>query len=616
MVDVIVIGAGHAGCEAAYACAKAKLNTKLITISKEHIALMPCNPSIGGPAKGIVVREIEALGGIMGKIADKTALQFKMLNKSKGPGVWSLRVQSDKNAYSHLMRETLESLETLEILEGIVNDLYIDNQEIKGVYFNQELILAKVVIITAGTYLRSKIMISDEVKYSGPDDLATSFGISECLKNHGIEVFRLKTGTPPRIMTSSVDLTKAMIQPGDNEIETFSWFSSKTDLVKEQLPCYLIYTNQKTHEIILNNLEKSSMYSGVVEGVGARYCPSIEDKLVRFSDKERHQLFLEPETKEFDTIYLQGMSSSLPKDVQEQFVKTLPGLENCKILKYAYAIEYDAFNPLQLFSTLESRIIKNLFLAGQINGTSGYEEAAGQGLIAGINAISKLKGLNPLILRRDEAYIGVMIDDLVTKGTKEPYRLLTSRSEFRLLTRHDNSYKRLCEYARYYQLISDADYCFIQKRLKLIDNLIDYTKQVYINSSMVSLSNYMLKNQHENYLGLTLYDFIKRPNVCLKDIMLLMDYVVEDSFIYELAEIEIKYAGYIEKAKRDALKLEQLENIKIPVDFDYSSVNHLALEARSKLELIRPMTIGQAQRISGVNPADITMLLMSLKKQK
>lgn len=615
MVDVIVIGAGHAGCEAAYACAKAKLNTKLITISKEHIALMPCNPSIGGPAKGIVVREIEALGGIMGKIADKTALQFKMLNKSKGPGVWSLRVQSDKNAYSHLMRETLESLSDLEILEGIVTDLYIENQEIKGVYFNQELLLAKCVIITAGTYLRSKIMISSEVKYSGPDDLATSFGISDCLASHGIEVFRLKTGTPPRIQTSSVDLTKALIQPGDDEIETFSWFSQKEELVQQQLPCYLVYTNQQTHEIILNNLEKSSMYSGVVEGVGARYCPSIEDKLVRFSDKERHQLFLEPETKEFDTIYLQGMSSSLPKDVQEQFVKTLPGLENCHILKYAYAIEYDAFNPLQLLPTLESRVIKNLFLAGQINGTSGYEEAAGQGLMAGINVISKLKDLDPLVLRRDQAYIGVMIDDLVTKGTKEPYRLLTSRSEYRLLTRHDNSYRRLSHYAKYYGLIDEEEYAFINRQLEAVDNLIAYVKQIHINNSLSELINYLNDHGYENYLGLTLYDFIKRPNVVLKDICQLLKYEVDD-LIYELAAIEIKYAGYIEKAKRDASKLEQLENIKIPLDFDYSQVNHLALEARSKLETIRPLTIGQAQRISGVNPADITMLMMTLKKQK
>lgn len=615
MVDVIVIGAGHAGCEAAYACAKAKLNTKLITISKEHIALMPCNPSIGGPAKGIVVREIEALGGIMGKIADKTALQFKMLNKSKGPGVWSLRVQSDKNAYSHLMRETLESLSDLEILEGIVTDLYIENQEIKGVYFNQELLLAKCVIITAGTYLRSKIMISSEVKYSGPDDLATSFGISDCLASHGIEVFRLKTGTPPRIQTSSVDLTKALIQPGDDEIETFSWFSQKEELVQHQLPCYLVYTNQQTHEIILNNLEKSSMYSGVVEGVGARYCPSIEDKLVRFSDKERHQLFLEPETQTFDTIYLQGMSSSLPKDVQEQFVRTLPGLENCQILKYAYAIEYDAFNPLQLFPTLESRVIKNLFLAGQINGTSGYEEAAGQGLMAGINVISKIKGLDSLVLRRDQAYIGVMIDDLVTKGTNEPYRLLTSRSEYRLLTRHDNSYRRLSHYAKYYGLIDNLEYDFINSKLQDVDNLIAYVKQIHINNSLLELINYLNDHGYENYLGLTLYDFIKRPNVVLKDICQLLKYEVDD-LVYELAAIEIKYAGYIEKAKRDASKLEQLENIKIPLDFDYSLVNHLALEARSKLEMIRPLTIGQAQRISGVNPADITMLMMTLKKQK
>lgn len=615
MVDVIVIGAGHAGCEAAYACAKAQLNTKLITISKEHIALMPCNPSIGGPAKGIVVREIEALGGIMGKIADKTALQFKMLNKSKGPGVWSLRVQSDKNAYSHLMRETLESLPNLEILEGIVTDLYIENQEIKGIYFNQELLLAKCVIITAGTYLRSKIMISSDVKYSGPDDLATSFGISDCLASHGIDVFRLKTGTPPRIKTSSVDLNQALIQPGDEEIETFSWFSQKQELISQQLPCYLIYTNQKTHEIILNNLEKSSMYSGVVEGVGARYCPSIEDKLVRFSDKERHQLFLEPETQAFDTIYLQGMSSSLPKDVQEQFVRTLPGLENCQILKYAYAIEYDAFNPLQLFPTLESRVIKNLFLAGQINGTSGYEEAAGQGLMAGINVISKIKGLDPLILRRDQAYIGVMIDDLVTKGTKEPYRLLTSRSEYRLLTRHDNSYRRLSHFAKYYGLIDDVEFAFINNKLEAVDDLIAYVKQININSSLLELVAYLNEQGYENYMGLTLYDFIKRPNVILKDICKVLNYVVDD-LIYELAAIEIKYAGYIEKAKRDANKLEQLENIKIPLDFDYGQVNHLALEARSKLESIRPLTVGQAQRISGVNPADITMLMMTLKKQK
>lgn len=612
MVDVIVVGAGHAGCEAALATAKMGFKTQLYTLSLEKIALMPCNPSIGGPAKGIVVREIEALGGAMGEVADKSALQFKMLNASKGPGVQCLRVQSDKDEYSKVMRQTLEKQENLELVQSMITGLVIENNKIIGIKINNDTIHSKAVILTTGTYMASTTMISSEVVSEGPDHLPTTNLLSESLRELGLELLRLKTGTPPRLDTTTVDFSKTTIQPGDSVPLRFSRFSKESDLIQDQYPCYLTYTNQDTHSIIDANIHLSSMFSGVVTGVGARYCPSIEDKIVRFANKERHQIFLEPETKEFNTIYVQGLSSSLPRNVQEQMVKTIPGLENAKILKYAYAIEYDAINPLQMKASLESMKIENLFTAGQINGTSGYEEAAGQGLLAGINAARKIQNKEPLILRRDEAYLGVMIDDLVTKGTLEPYRLLTSRSEYRLLCRHDNAYRRLSQKGYEIGLLPQEKYDSIQSMLNDVDQLNEFTKTVNLNKES-PLYSYLESLGYENNDGALLFEVIKRPHVKLDKILELLE-ITESEEVINQAEIEIKYEGYINKAQKDADKLKQMEDVRIPESFNYDNVLHLANEARQKLEKVRPMSLGQAARISGVNPADIGVLAMALKR--
>ncbi|NLW28490.1 MAG: tRNA uridine-5-carboxymethylaminomethyl(34) synthesis enzyme MnmG [Erysipelothrix sp.] len=612
MVDVIVVGAGHAGCEAALATAKMGFKTQLYTLSLEKIALMPCNPSIGGPAKGIVVREIEALGGAMGEVADRSALQFKMLNASKGPGVQCLRVQSDKDEYSKVMRQTLEKQENLELVQSMITGLVIENNKKIGIKINNDTIHSKVVILTTGTYMASTTMISSEVVSEGPDHLPTTNLLSESLRELGLELLRLKTGTPPRLDTTTVDFSKTTIQPGDSVPLRFSRFSKESDLIQDQYPCYLTYTNQDTHSIIDANIHLSSMFSGVVTGVGARYCPSIEDKIVRFANKERHQIFLEPETKEFNTIYVQGLSSSLPRNVQEQMVKTIPGLENAKILKYAYAIEYDAINPLQMKASLESMKIENLFTAGQINGTSGYEEAAGQGLLAGINAARKIQTKEPLILRRDEAYLGVMIDDLVTKGTLEPYRLLTSRSEYRLLCRHDNAYRRLSQKGYEIGLLPQEKYDSIKSMLDDVDQLIEYTKTVNLNKES-PLYNYLESLGYENNDGALLFEVIKRPHVKLDKILELLEISKTEEVIHQ-AEIEIKYEGYINKAQKDADKLKLMEDVRIPETFNYDTVLHLANEARQKLEKVRPMSLGQAARISGVNPADIGVLAMALKR--
>lgn len=612
MVDVIVVGAGHAGCEAALATAKMGFKTQLYTLSLEKIALMPCNPSIGGPAKGIVVREIEALGGAMGEVADRSALQFKMLNASKGPGVQCLRVQSDKDEYSKVMRQTLEKQENLELVQSMITGLVIENNKIIGIKINNDTIHSKVVILTTGTYMASTTMISSEVVSEGPDHLPTTNLLSESLRELGLELLRLKTGTPPRLDTTTVDFSKTTIQPGDSVPLRFSRFSKESDLIQDQYPCYLTYTNQDTHSIIDANIHLSSMFSGVVTGVGARYCPSIEDKIVRFANKERHQIFLEPETKEFNTIYVQGLSSSLPRNVQEQMVKTIPGLENAKILKYAYAIEYDAINPLQMKASLESMKIENLFTAGQINGTSGYEEAAGQGLLAGINAARKIQNKEPFILRRDEAYLGVMIDDLVTKGTLEPYRLLTSRSEYRLLCRHDNAYRRLSQKGYEIGLLPQEKYDSIKSMLDDVDQLIEYTKTVNLNKES-PLYSYLESLGYENNDGALLFEVIKRPHVKLEKILELLEISKTEEVIHQ-AEIEIKYEGYINKAQKDADKLKLMEDVRIPETFNYDTVLHLANEARQKLEKVRPMSLGQAARISGVNPADIGVLAMALKR--
>lgn len=616
MVDVIVVGGGHAGCEAALAASRMGLKTILFSLDKNWIASMPCNPSVGGPAKGVVVREIDALGGQMGKTADATALQFKMLNTTKGPGVRSLRVQSDKIAYKKYMQNVLAQQDNLTVREAVVEKILVDNNKIKGIMIeNGEIIECHCLILTTGTYMSSKVMVSDHVTYEGPDHQKTTKNLSQSLRDNGFRTFRLKTGTPARIKTDSIDFSQAQLEPGNDEAEAFSYETERIAQIEQQIPCYLIYTQPLTHKIIKENLNRSSMYSGVVEGVGPRYCPSIEDKIVRFSDKERHQIFLEPESLSLDTTYVQGFSTSMPYDVQEQMLRSLPGFANCVIEKYAYAIEYDAIDPLQLKPTLETKNIEGLFTAGQINGTSGYEEAAGQGLVAGINAAAKIKGLKQLVLRRDEAYIGVMIDDLVTKGTKEPYRLLTSRAEYRLLLRHDNADQRLTEYGHYYGLISDERYDKFLNKLKQLQDL----KQLLMDSKVTideELKQYLSdRGYDENRKTVSCYELVKRPNVDSNYILKKINKEVDEKLGRQL-DIEIKYEGYIAKAKREAANLIRIEKQLLPTDLDYSKIEHLSLEARQKLNEVKPLTIGQASRISGVNPADIITIQIYLKQER
>ena len=615
MAEVIVVGGGHAGVEAALACARKGHETILCAINKDMIASMPCNPSIGGPAKGIVVREIDALGGQMGKTADETALQFKMLNTTKGPGVQSLRVQSDRIKYSKRMIEICEQQEHLEIVEGIVEEIISHDNKIEGVRFSDgREIACKVLILTTGTYMSSLVMVSDDVKESGPDQQPTTNRLSESIRSLGLETFRLKTGTPPRILTSSIDFSKTTEQPGTTEKVCFSYETETIKPYDEQVMCYLTYTAPKTHEVINANIHRSSMYSGVVKGVGPRYCPSIEDKLVRFSDKERHQLFLEPESLSLPTTYVQGFSTSLPYEVQEEMVHSLPGLENAVIVKYAYAIEYDALNPLQLLPSLQVKGIEGLYSAGQINGTSGYEEAAGQGLMAGINASLWLEGKEPLILKRDEAYIGVMIDDLVTKGTQEPYRLLTSRAEYRLLLRHDNADQRLTQYGYNVGLISDARYQKYQEKMELIALLKQQLKEVRftpkhdVNAYLQEVGYEPLKD------GLSIYELLKRPKLELLRLIEGTDIQMDEEMARQI-EIEVKYEGYIDKARKEADRLAAMERLLLPKDINYDDVIHLSLEARQKLNKIRPLNVGQASRISGVNPADIAVLAVYLQQR-
>ncbi|MBR2792327.1 MAG: tRNA uridine-5-carboxymethylaminomethyl(34) synthesis enzyme MnmG [Erysipelotrichaceae bacterium] len=613
MIDVIVVGGGHAGCEAALATARMGLQTVLCTLDKNWIASMPCNPSVGGPAKGIVVREIDALGGQMGKNADATALQFKMLNTTKGPGVRSLRVQSDKIAYKKKMQETLANQENLEVRECMAEEVLVEDNKVRGIRLEDGSVLeCRALILTTGTYMASLVMVSSHVTEEGPDKQKTTKNLSASLRNLGIRTFRLKTGTPARIKTNSIDFSKAQYEPGTNDDVSFSYETTEVLPLDKQVPCYLIYTTPETHEIIRANLNKSSMYSGVVKGVGPRYCPSIEDKLVRFADKERHQLFLEPESLSMDTTYVQGFSTSMPYDVQDRMLRSLPGFENCVIDKYAYAIEYDAIDPLQLKPSLELKSIEGLFCAGQINGTSGYEEAAGQGIMAGINAGAKLLGKEPLILRRDEAYIGVMIDDLVTKGTKEPYRLLTSRAEYRLLMRHDNADQRMTEYGHKYGLISDERY------QKYLDKMAELEK----GHQLVRETRVTVSDELTEYLKSLGYDddghgsveeLLKRPGVSMIRLAELMDLDISKDIAAQL-DIEVKYDGYIAKARREANNLVKMEKIRIPESIDYAQMDQLSLEAKQKLQQVRPLTIGQASRISGVNPADIMVLSVYLKQ--
>lgn len=610
--DIIVVGGGHAGCEAANASAKMGVNVALITSNKNNIADMPCNPSIGGTAKGIVVREIDALGGLMGKVADRSHIQIKMLNNAKGPAVRSLRAQADKITYPKEMLKELNKNKNLTIIEGMVEDLIIENNEIKGVILSDNTIInCDALILTTGTYLKSKILIGSINKEEGPHGEKRSNFLSDRLKNLGFEIQRLKTGTPQRIERSSIDFSVLKEEKGDDCYWTFSFDNKPLYDKDKQESCYIVYTNDETHKIIKDNLTKSAMYGGYAEGIGPRYCPSIEDKVVRFSDKERHQLFLEPESLYYDDIYLQGFSTSMPYDVQEKMVHSLKGLEHAKILKYAYAIEYDAINPLQLNPSLETKVIKNLFTAGQINGTSGYEEAAGQGLIAGINAGLKLKNKEPLILKRNESYIGVLIDDLVTKGTKEPYRLLTSRAEYRLLLRHDNADIRLRNYGYNVGIIDKNQKKKLDDKISKINELTFFLKNNRVNpTNLPKYFNIKLSK------GLSLYEFLKRPEVKINDLvesnLIMNPYAFE---VLEQVEFNIKYEGYIKKEEANVNKLLKMESKQIPDDLDYDKVLNLASEAKQKLKQVKPLTLAQASRISGVNPVDISILAVYLKKE-
>ena len=616
MYDIIVVGAGHAGCEAAHIAAFMGKKTLLVTSNINNLADMPCNPSIGGSAKGIIVREIDALGGLMGKVADYSHFQIKMLNNSKGPAVRALRAQADKKVYPRVMREYLDKTDNLEIKEAMVENLKVEDNIVKGIILEDgSIISSKSVILTTGTYLNANILIGSENTPSGPHGEKRSNNLSFKLKEFGFNIKRLKTGTPPRIKASSIAFDKLKEELGDNVYWTFSFDVTPQYKINEQQKCYLVYTNNETHQIIRDNLDKSAMYGGYATGVGPRYCPSIEDKIVRFSDKERHQLFLEPESIHYDEWYLQGFSTSMPRDVQEKMVHSLVGLENAEITKYAYAIEYDAIDSMQIKPSLESKVIENLFTAGQINGTSGYEEAAGQGLVAGINAALKIDNKDPFILKRHEAYIGVLIDDLVTKGVTDPYRMLTSRAEFRLILRHDNADIRLTKRAHEVGAVSDKKYSNLLKKEDNILKLKEYLKsnRLILNEEVVkyfSENNISLPGGNYNYLSL-----LKRPEITMeliKKYLDLTDYTNEEC---EQVEIETKYEGYIKKEYEEKDKLDKLEEKQIPDNIDYSKVKNIASEARQKLNLVRPKTIAQASRISGVNPVDISLLLVYLKKE-
>ena len=615
MLDVIVVGGGHAGIEAALATARMGKETVLYTLHLSMIGSMPCNPSVGGPAKGIVVREIDALGGEMGRAADATALQFKMLNTTKGPGVQSLRVQSDKIAYKAYMQDVLQKQEHLRVEEACVEEILVRDGKACGVRLaDGQTVESRAVILTSGTFMSSTILVGHQATSSGPEGEPTTNALSQSLRSHGIRTFRLKTGTPARVKTASIDFSGLEVQPGTKDFVCFSEDTEEILPFEQQMVCYLTYTSPQTHAIIQEHLQESAMYSGLVKGVGPRYCPSIEDKLVRFADKPRHQIFLEPESRSLDTTYVQGFSTSMPHDVQEKMLHSLPGLEHCEIDKFGYAIEYDAIDPLQCRPTLENKVIAYLFTAGQINGTSGYEEAAAQGLIAGINAVAALDGIDGLILGRDEAYIGVMIDDLVTKGTNEPYRLLTSRAEYRLLLRHDNADVRLTDYGHERGLISEERYQrFLQKQQAIETGMqmvkdVRFTPKSAVNEYLQALGYEPLKE------GISAFELLRRPKVTIAGLQPYADLSIDAKAARQI-EIEIKYEGYIAKARRDARHLRAMDQMRIPKGMDYATIEHLSLEARQKLAQIQPMTLGQASRISGVNPADLAVLAMVIKQR-
>lgn len=611
MYDGIIVGGGHAGIEAALAMARMQQHTLLISGNLSKVASLPCNPSIGGPAKGIVVREIDALGGQMAKSADATQIQMKMLNASKGPAVRALRAQIDKIEYPKFMLEVLKKQEHLTLLEAFVESLWIEGENLKGVILSDGTkIPSKTVIITTGTYLNSDILMGKEKTKSGPIGEPTTFGISKQLKDLGFEIVRLKTGTPPRIAKDSVDVSKMTIQPGDTIIKSFSHDNHIFDNPKE--PCYLTRTTKATKAIILNDLTASAMYGGVVEGVGPRYCPSIEDKIVKFSDKDEHQIFIEPESMKLEEYYVQGLSTSFPKDIQEKILHSIPGLEHARIIRYAYAIEYDAINPIQLKHSLETKKISHLFSAGQMNGTSGYEEAAGQGLMAGINAALKNQGKAPFVLDRHEAYIGVLIDDLVTKGAKEPYRLLTSLAEFRLLLRHDNAQSRLTQKGYDLGLIDEMSYQRFIEKQTVYQQLFTYLKETIILPNKENNALLQSMPSAPLYESMSFEKLLKRPEIHVSDLTI-FGYQRQDIDVETEVETFIKYDGYIQKSLREAQKMSRLEHKKIPETISYAKISNMSLEAREKLTRIQPETVGQASRISGVSPVDISMLVVYIE---
>ncbi|MDX8346074.1 tRNA uridine-5-carboxymethylaminomethyl(34) synthesis enzyme MnmG [Rossellomorea sp. YZS02] len=614
--DVIVIGAGHAGVEAGLASARMGAKTLMVTINLDMVAFMPCNPSVGGPAKGIVVREIDALGGEMGRNIDKTHIQMRMLNTGKGPAVRALRAQADKFLYQHEMKRTIENEPNMTLLQGMVEELIIEDDECKGVVtMTGAAYRAKTVVITTGTFLRGEIILGDLKYSSGPNNQQPSIRLSDHLHELGFDTVRFKTGTPPRVNSSTIDYSKTEIQPGDDVPRAFSYETTK--YITDQLPCWLTYTNENTHQLIDDNLHRSPMYSGMIKGTGPRYCPSIEDKVVRFHDKPRHQIFLEPEGKNTQEVYVQGLSTSLPEDVQQKILQTIPGLENVQMMRAGYAIEYDSIVPTQLWPTLETKKIKNLYTAGQINGTSGYEEAAGQGLMAGINAACRALDKEEVILSRSDAYIGVLIDDLVTKGTNEPYRLLTSRAEYRLLLRHDNADLRLTDIGHRIGLISDDRYERFSAKKEAISAEKARLEAIRIKPTEETQSVIRDAGGSELKDGILAADLLKRPEMNYSHIKSLVPSEIElDPDVEEQVEIQVKYEGYIEKSLQQVDKMKKMENKRIPENIDYSAISGLASEARQKLIEVQPLSLAQASRISGVNPADVSILMVYIEQGK